>query len=68
MAKVLHEFGFMKEAYKIVQNSDHKFEIALQLGLTREGNLIYNIAHKIATAAHSTFKIRMIGDLSLKKG
>ena len=36
-SKVLSEFGFNKAAFKLVSNQDMKFEIALQLGLGREG-------------------------------
>lgn len=36
-SKVLSEFGFNKAAFKLVSNQDMKFEIALQLGLSREG-------------------------------
>jgi hypothetical protein len=35
VAKYYHAFDLKKEAYKLTDNQDHKFELALQLGLVR---------------------------------
>lgn len=36
-AKFLDAFGLKKNAYEIVQNSDHKFELAVSMNLIRDG-------------------------------
>ena len=35
VAKYYHAFDLKKEAYKLTDNQDHKFELALQLGMIR---------------------------------
>jgi hypothetical protein len=45
-----------------------KFEIAMQLGLTREGIYSLNLAFKIAAHIHSQHKIKQVGDIALRKG
>jgi coatomer subunit beta' len=37
VAKYYHAFDLKREAYKLTENQDHKFELSLQLGLVREG-------------------------------
>jgi coatomer subunit beta' len=37
VAKVYHGFELKKEAFKLTDNQDHKFELALQLSMIREG-------------------------------
>lgn len=68
VAKMLSEFGFNKAAFKLVENQDMKFEIAIQLGLTREGKIFSYLAFKIASQIHSQHKIKQVGDIALRKG
>ena len=37
VAKCYHNFGLKKEAYLLTDNIDHKFELALELGMVRDG-------------------------------
>lgn len=38
VAKCYHAFGLVKEAYKLTLSQEHKFDLALALGYTRDGN------------------------------
>ena len=68
IAKCYHSFNLLKEAYKLTSNHDHKFDLALALGYTRDGTFLLISAYKIATTNNMNQKIKLIGDLSLKKG
>jgi hypothetical protein len=44
IAKCYHSFNLLKEAYKLTSNHDHKFDLALALGYTRDGTFLFNVS------------------------
>lgn len=44
IAKCYHSFSLLKEAYKLTSNHDHKFDLALALGYTRDGTVLLNFS------------------------
>jgi hypothetical protein len=44
IAKCYHSFNLLKEAYKLTSNHDHKFDLALALGYTRDGTFLDNFS------------------------
>ncbi|CAD8136859.1 unnamed protein product [Paramecium octaurelia] len=61
LSKFLDTLNLKEWAYKLVQDTDHKFELALQLAIVDD-------AFQIAQKSQDTLKLRQVGDLALQQG
>ena len=61
LARFLDQQNLKEQAFSIVTDQEHKFDLALQLGKV-------DIAYLLADKSNQILKLRQVGDVALQQG